>query len=88
MIKLISKSVLNVYIILDASFKNRTFTFQEALKELELKKLDKNSLSLALSKLRRSEWLTIHLSTEDARKREYKLKPIPEIFKEYSKQHK
>ncbi len=64
------------YAILFRKYKNKEFTFQEAMKTI--KENDKIYMSMVLSELRKAGWLEIKINPDDARKRIYKL-ILPEL---------
>jgi type I restriction enzyme M protein len=57
-------------------FHNAYFDYEEALETL--RERDPKTLSVILSDLRKSGWLTVELDPETSRKRRYHLKP-PEV---------
>ena len=63
--------VLQRYAVLFRKYKDKEFTFKEAMKTI--KEDDKVYASMVLSELRKAGWLQIKISQEDARKRIYNL---------------
>jgi hypothetical protein len=68
------------YAKLWAKKKNQEFTFDEA-KRLLMEKNDK-TLGVILSELRRHGWLETILNAQNARKRNYHLRPPQEVVEE------
>ena len=68
--------VLQRYAVLFRKYKDKEFTFKEAMKTI--KEDDKVYASMVLSELRKAGWLQIKISQEDARKRIYNL-VMPDI---------
>lgn len=68
--------LLQRYAMLFRKYKDKEFTFQEAMKTL--KEDDKVYASMVLSELRKSGWIVIRLNPDDARKRIYNL-VMPEV---------
>ncbi len=68
--------VLQRYAVLFRKYKNKEFTFKEAMKAI--KENDKVYASMVLSELRKAGWLEIKINQNDARKRIYNL-IMPEV---------
>ena len=71
MARTIPNWLLQRYAILFRKYRDKDFTFKEAMKTLKEK--DKIYASMVLSELRKAGWLGIKLNPEDARKRIYTL---------------
>lgn len=67
----IPRWLMEKYAVLYRNYKDKSFTFKDAMKTLKEK--DKVYISLALSEMRKSGWLTIKINPDDARKRLYNL---------------
>ena len=72
------KWIMQRYSALWNKFKDKEFNHEEAFKTLNRDKM----LSIVLSELRQAGWLEMKLSTEDSRKRNYKLKSPEQSVKE------
>jgi len=70
MTKPIAKWVQIRYSKLWNKFRTKEFTFEQAKKAIK----GKSEMSMFLSELKKAGWLQISLSSEDTRKRLYKLK--------------
>jgi len=85
MIKHLPEWIMKRYAKLWTKFKDKEFTKEQAIKVLP----KDNSISVLLSELRKSGWMEIQLSQEDARKTIYKLKDptkaILEVINELNK---
>ena len=68
--------LLQRYAVLYRKYKDKEFTFKEAMKTI--KEDDKVYASMVLSELRKSGWIEIKINPDDARKRIYKL-VMPEV---------
>lgn len=68
--------VLQRYAVLFRKYKDKEFTFKEAMKTI--KEDDKVYASMVLSELRKAGWLEIKIDPQDARKRIYNL-VMPEV---------
>ncbi|MBS3093235.1 hypothetical protein J4456_01495 [Candidatus Pacearchaeota archaeon] len=77
MVNPIPKWVWRRYAKLWQKFKNKSFTFEQAQKEL--KHLDRNLISVMFNELKNAGWLNVNLSEEDTRKRVYTLNNPVEI---------
>ena len=71
MAKTIPNWLLQRYAVLFRKYRNKEFTFKEAMKVI--KEEDKVYASMVLSELRKAGWLEIKINPEDARKRIYNL---------------
>ncbi len=87
-VQLVPKWILEKYIRLYFTFGLKMFTFEQAYTTLKKLGCDKTKTSLVLSKLRKASWIETRMATEDARKHEYLLKDIKDLFKEYDTQKK
>ena len=72
MTEAIPKWLMKRYSKLWKKFKEKEFSFEEALETLKEK--DERVLSVILSDLKKAGWVVLALSPTDARKRIYKLK--------------
>ncbi|MEM2144995.1 MAG: class I SAM-dependent DNA methyltransferase [Candidatus Jordarchaeaceae archaeon] len=71
----------NRYSLLWESFKDSSFSFDDAVKVLEEKNKDnKEEVPVFLSELRKAGWLQTELDSSDARKRVYRLKSSKEVI--------
>lgn len=68
--------LLQRYAILFRKYRDKEFTFKEAMKSI--KEQDKVYASMVLSELRKAGWIEIKINPDDARKRIYKL-IMPEV---------
>lgn len=68
--------LLQRYAILFRKFREKEFTFNEAMKAI--KEDDKVYASMVLSELRKAGWLVIKINPDDARRRIYTL-VMPEV---------
>lgn len=75
----IPKWVMEKYSTLWRKHQDNDFTFSKAMETL--KEEDKVIVSMVLSELRKSGWLTIKLNPDDARKRIYTLEIPEDIIK-------
>jgi len=64
------------YAILWKKFKNKEFTFEQAVRVLK----DKAGINVFFSDLRKAGWLEVNLNQKDTRTRLYKLKSPEEGF--------
>lgn len=71
MISPIPKWVWKRYALLWKKFKDKPFTFEQALKEL--KHVDRNVISVMFNELKTAGWIFVGLSRQDGRKRVYTL---------------
>ena len=69
--------LMDRYSLLYQKYKDKSFTFQDAMKTI--KENDKVYMSMVLSELRKSGWLEIKIDPEDARKRIYNLNTPEEV---------
>jgi len=67
----IPRWLMEKYALLYREYNNREFSFKDAMKTVKEK--EKAYMSMALSEMRKSGWLTITIDPKDARKRLYKL---------------
>ena len=77
-VKPLPKWVMYRYSTLWTRFKNKEFSHQQAIKSLK----ETNLVSVIISELKKSGWLTLTLDPKDSRKRLYKLKSPEEAVKE------
>ena len=80
MVNATPKWVWNRYALLWKKFKDKQFTYEEAEKVLKFD--DKSAISVTFMELRKSGWLSVVLSQEDARKRIYTLSNPTKIIEE------
>ena len=59
------------YALLYKNYKDKEFTFQEAMKTI--KEDDKVYMGMILSELRKAGWLKVEINPDDARRRIYQL---------------
>lgn len=78
MVEPLPKWIMQRYSALWNKFSDKEFNYEEAFETLNKDKM----LSIVLSELRRTGWLEMKLSPEDARKRIYKLKSPEQAVKE------
>jgi hypothetical protein len=71
MVNAIPKWVWNRYSKLWQKFKNKSFTFEQAKKELKF--LDRNTISVLFNELKNAGWISVSLAEGDSRKRVYNL---------------
>jgi len=71
MTETIANWLLQRYAVLFRKYKDKEFTFKEAMKVI--KEEDKVYASMVLSELRKAGWLEIKINPTDARKRIYNL---------------
>ena len=84
MVALLPKWVMKRFLLLQQHFKNEPFDFDKACKVL--RDDDQPIVSLVLSDLRKAGWLEVNINQLDARKRDYTLKPVEQVFKEFLKE--
>ena len=79
---LLAKWLVKRYAILNTSFKDKPFDFDQALKVLKktFKKDDDRIVRLLLSQLRQAGWIRVDFDKEDNRKRVYMLNAPNTIF--------
>ncbi len=71
MINPIPKWVWKRYAKLWQKFKDKSFTFEQAQKEL--KHVDRNAISVMFNELKKAGWVAVSLGEGDSRKRIYNL---------------
>lgn len=71
MISPIPKWVWKRYALLWKKFGDKTFTFEQAKKELKF--VDGNTLSVMFNELKTARWIAVNLDEKDTRKRVYNL---------------
>ena len=77
MVTTIPKWLMNRYSALWQKFGKETFTFQKAMKFLDE---DIKTLNVVFSELKKAGWIEVRPNKEDARKRDYKLKPPEDVI--------
>lgn len=80
MAKLLPKWVMKRYLLLWKSFGSKEFDYEQACKTLSTLEDSKQIVSIVLSELKRANWVDVSLNNEDARKRNYQLKPYEAVF--------
>ena len=71
MVNPIPKWVWRRYALLWKKFENKSFTFEQAKKELKF--VDGNTLSVMFNELKTAGWIAVNLDKQDSRKRVYNL---------------
>ncbi len=71
MVSPIPKWVWKRYALLWKKFGDKSFTFEQAQKEL--KHLDRNLISVLFNELKNAGWISVNLGEGDSRKRVYNL---------------
>ena len=88
MVNPIPKWVWRRYALLWKKFENKSFTFEQAKKELKF--VDGNTLSVMFNELKTAGWIKVGLDEKDTRKRVYTLvnpEQIVESIENDTKRH-